>query len=307
MKDFAVIGIDGGATATRAVVLDENGTELGRGESGPALTGRPGHPIALEAVLTAVKRAAKAADIELPAAVLCAGLAGVGRETERQTTESSLGVCGLASKIRVITDAEAALFDAHGDGPGLLLIAGTGSIAMGRAEDGREARAGGWGTLLGDEGGGYDIGLRALRAAAWAADGRGGETELLTRLSSDLAIAEPQGLIRWVATAAKADIAALAPIICEVAETGDGVAAGIIHDAVTSLERHVAALLTHLGPWSGLPGLALAGGLLAPGGPLRNLLTAALVQYPCACMDTRVEAVRGAARLALRDATRQTS
>ncbi len=307
MKDYAVIGIDGGATATRAVVLDENETELGRGASGPALTGRRGHPVALVALLTAVQRAAMGADIQLPAAALCAGLAGVGRETERQTTESALGVCGLASKIRVITDAEAALFDAHGDGPGLLLIAGTGSIALGRAEDGREARAGGWGALLGDEGGGYDIGLRALRAVARAADGRGGETGLLRRLGSNLAIAEPQGLIRWVSTAAKADIAALAPIVCEVAETGDGVAAGIIHGAVTSLERHVAALLTRLGPWSGLPGLALAGGLLAPGGPLRKLLTAVLVQYPCVCMDMRVEPVRGAARLALRDATRQTS
>lgn len=300
MASRAVIGIDGGGTATRALILDERGRELGRAEGGPALIDRPGSPIDIEAVGATVQRAAAAADIELPAAALCAGFAGVGRELERRAVEEAL-TGRLASVARVLTDAEAAFFDAFGDGPGLLLIAGTGSMGFGRSEDGREARVGGWGLLLGDEGSGYDIGLSGLRAAARAADGRAKASELLPRLMAEIGLSRSEELIAWASRAPKTAFAALAPTVCELAIAGDEVAAQIVAAAVASLAAHVDALLARLAPWSSPPGLALAGGLLAPGGPLRAAVSASAAKRGCVVVQRNVAPERGAARLALSD------
>ncbi|NIN73497.1 MAG: BadF/BadG/BcrA/BcrD type ATPase [Gemmatimonadetes bacterium] len=300
MKARSVIGIDGGATATRAVVLDDRGNELGRGRAGPALTDGNGGTIEIDALAAAAERAAEQAGLTLPVAALCAGLAGMGREEDRATVEAALETRGIASTSRVVTDAEAAYYDAFADGPGILLISGTGSIAWCRAEDGREARAGGWGSLIGDEGSGYDIGLRGLRAAVRAADGRGAETELLARLTADLGIAGPEDLVTRAASAAKSEIAGLAPLVCDLARAGDAVAATIVDAAIASLAGHVAALLGRLGPWNAPPGLALGGGLLSPGGPLRDALVLATGDYPCVPLAAEVDAARGAALMALR-------
>lgn len=301
MAARAVIGVDGGGTGTRAVILDEEGRQLGRAEGGPALAGRPEVPVDIDAVASTVKRAASVAGIDLPAAAICAGLAGVGRDRELAAVAAALAQRDLASATRVITDAEAAFFHAFGDGAGLLLIAGTGSMAMGRAEDGRAARAGGWGQLLGDEGSGWDVGLRALRAVANATDGRGKETEIAPRLSAHLELSAPEELIRWAAGADKRGIAELAPIVCEIAAAGDSVARDIVVAAAASLKSHVDALLVRLGPWSAAPGLALAGGLLAPGGSLRDAVIDAVSVCPCVLVDRCIEPALGAARLALRD------
>jgi len=300
MESRYVIGIDGGGTATRALLLDERGTELGRGDAGPSLADRDGCPVEIEALAAAAERAGRQAGVALPVAGLCAGLAGVGREEERADVEAALAARGIASQTRVVTDAEAALYDAFADGPGILVISGTGSIAWGRAEDGRQARAGGWGPLIGDEGSGYDIGLRGLRAVLRAADGRGSETELSAQFAARLATAGPDDLLRWTARAAKSEIAGLAPLVCEAAGAGDPVAAAIVGGAIAALTNHVAALLTRLGPWSALPGLALGGGLLSPGGALRDALVAATADYPCVPLPAAVDAAHGAALMALR-------
>ncbi|UCC82516.1 MAG: hypothetical protein JSW46_16295 [Gemmatimonadota bacterium] len=300
MKSRSVIGVDGGGTTTRAVVLDDRAGELGRGQAGPALTDADGGTIEIDALAAAAERAAENAGVPLPVAALCAGVAGVGREAERTAVQAALAGRGIASTSRVVTDAEAALFDAFSDGPGILLIAGTGSIAWGRAEDGREARAGGWGSLIGDEGSGYHIGLRGLRAAVRAADGRGGETELLPQLAAQLGTAEPEDLVTWTTSAAKSEIAGLAPLVCDLARTGDAIAATIVDAALASLTNHLAALLARLAPWNAPPGFALGGGLISPGGPLRDALVVATADYPCVPLAGEVDAARGAALMALR-------
>ncbi|MGD2154029.1 MAG: BadF/BadG/BcrA/BcrD ATPase family protein [Gemmatimonadales bacterium] len=301
MESRYVIGVDGGGTATRAVLLDEAGRELGRGDAGPSLTDRATGPVEIEALALAAERAGQQADVALPVLALCAGLAGVGREAERSDVEAALAARGIASRARVVTDAEAALYDAFADRPGILVISGTGSIAWGRAEDGREARAGGWGSLIGDEGSGYDIGLRGLRAALRAADGRGSETELSARFAARLGTAGPDDLQSWAARAAKSEIAGLAPLVCEAAGSGDAVAASIVGGAIAALTSHIAALLTRLGPWSALPALALGGGLLSPAGALRDQLVAATADYPCVPLPAAVDAARGAALMAVRE------
>lgn len=306
MSVRAVIGIDGGASVTRAIVMDaRDGRVLGRRQGGPALTGRPESPFDIEAIIETGRQAAHTAAIELPAAALCAGLAGVGRAPERDLVESELRGRGLARIVSVVTDAEVAFYDAFGEGPGLLLIAGTGSMVWGRAEDGREARAGGWGVLLGDEGSGYEIGLGALRASVRAADGRGQGTELLARILEQLQLREPEELVPWSAAARKAEIAALAPLVSQIAAAGDAIAADIIQRSIASLLTLVAALLSRLGPWSAPPRLALTGGLIAPGGPLRDPILSSLVGYDCRVIETPLNAARGAARLALRELARR--
>lgn len=299
MSGPLVIGVDGGGTRTRAVILDEAGVELGRGATGPALVDGRELPIDIEGVVSTVRSAAMAADIALPCAALCGGFAGVGRERERQAVESALAEHQLATAVRVVTDAEAAFFDAFRAGPGLLMIAGTGSVALGRAEDGRQARVGGWGLLLGDEGSAYEIGLRALRAIARSADGRGEPTEMEAQFVAGLSLIGPEDLIAWVAGAGKTAIAGLAPAVCDLAAAGDAAAAAIVSDAVASLAAHVDALLSQLGPWTTPPRLALAGGLLAPDRPLRAPLAAAAAERRCVVLETQVAAVRGAALMAL--------
>lgn len=297
MRAAVVIGVDGGGTATRALVLDRTGAELAWHEGAAALVGKPGQPVDIEAIAATVEAAARAAGLKLPAAALCAGLAGVGREPDRAAVEQALRSRGLARAVRVTTDGKAGLFDAFEDGPGLLLIAGTGSVAWGRAEDGREARVGGWGLLLGDEGSAYDIALRALRAAARAADGRGPGTPILSRVTDHLGLTAPGDLIAWVAAATKAEIAGLAPLVCEIARA-DPTAEEIVAGAVAALAAHVETLVRALAPWRGAPRLALAGGLLLPDRPLRERLIAAVgSRWPV--RDRPADPARGAARLAL--------
>jgi glucosamine kinase len=123
---------------------------------GPAGLVDPRRPTATAEMLTAlVREALAAAELEGPAHSLCAGLAGVGNAAEREMVESALAREGVARNVCVRSDGETALHGALGGEAGLLLVAGTGSIAYGRSEDGRVERCGGWGMVTGDEGSGY--------------------------------------------------------------------------------------------------------------------------------------------------------
>jgi glucosamine kinase len=172
--------------------------------------------------------------------------------------------------VDVVTDIEAAMQDAFGAGPGLLLVAGTGSVAYGRTGDGRSARAGGWGALLGDEGGGWTLALAGMRAVLRHHDGRG-QTTTLSTLLTDAAHCESAGdLVSFAALSTKGDVAALAPLIISAADEGDAVAAAIVADATAAHASLVAAVVRSLDPWPSPPPVAFSGGLIAPGRPLRE-------------------------------------
>jgi glucosamine kinase len=280
------------------VVLDGEGRELGRAEGSGAIADalNPGPPTA--AVAQVCRAALEAAGGGVPAHALWAALSGAGREEARAAVEERLLRAGVAGRVRVGTDIGAAFHDAFGDGPGILLVAGTGSIAWGRAEDGREARAGGWGQHLGDEGSAYALGVAALKEATWQADGRAPRTGLGDAVLAHLGFAGAGDLIPWAASATKREVAALAPVVTRGA-SADPAAVAILARAAADLDAHVAALVARLAPWSRPPAVALTGGLLQPGGPLRAPLEEALAQRGLGLAPREPDPAMGAARLAL--------
>jgi N-acetylglucosamine kinase-like BadF-type ATPase len=291
------IGIDGGGTRATAVVADDDGTVRARVTGGAALVD-PLQPLRGVGALVDLARSALAdADITGVADGLCCALAGAGRQSVRDILTAELQGCGVARHVQVIGDARAALEDAFGGAAGVLLIAGTGSAAWAHGPSGNDVRAGGWGQLLGDEGSGYAIGSAALRMTARAADGRSPATALSQRVLEAAGVEAAEELIGWVAAASKARVAALAPIVIDAANEGDANAAAIVDTAAHELAQQVAAVLARSGPWTGRVPVAFAGGLISPGGPLRERAWQAVQQLPfdLELAEERVQAARGAA------------
>lgn len=292
------VGVDGGTAGTRVVVVDGDLKERARAE-GPPTPVDARHPErAADAVARVVRDALASAGAGLPVAGLWAGLEGTGRETARTGVAHALEARGLAHAVGVGTDVEAAFDDAFDGGPGILLVSGAGSVALGRSERGRVARVGGWGSLLGDEGSGYAVGLEALRRVLRTVDGRGPATGLRDAVMGALGLADPGELVVWAHDATKGDIAGLVPVVAAGAGAGDAVAGEILVSAVEDLEGHVLTLLQTLGPWHARPRVALAGGLLDPGGPLRRGMEQVLERHRIALVPRRLRPAMGAARRA---------
>ena len=294
-----VVGVDGGGTSTRAVILDDGGAEIARAERDGAVATADAPGEAAAAVAAAVRIAAVQGGVTLPAQALWAGLAGAGRESTRDAVTAALSRLGLAESVEVGTDVEAALHDAFGDGPGVMLIAGTGSIAWARDASGVMHRVGGWGQHMGDEGSGYWIGMGALRCVARAEDSRGAATMLREAILESLGLLDPTELVTWVASASKAEIAALVPDVARAASAGDFGAIEILELAVDILTGHVTTVVEHSGPWSGKPYLAFGGGLIRQGGPLRDALSSAIAGHELSLVDRELDPPMGAARRAL--------
>lgn len=300
----ALLGIDCGGSHTAVVVGDAEGRVLARAE-GPGSAMRPGGAERSAAViLDATRRAATQAHVTLPAAVAFVGAAGAGRAPEQQALAAAVAAAGIADRVEVRGDIEIALAAAFGDGPGILINGGTGSIAYARGPDGHLHRAGGHGWQLGDEGGGYWMGRRALAAAARAHDGLEESSTLLERLLVALGLQTFDDLIRWTSTATPGQVAALAPHVLNAAREGETVAQRIIADAAVELSQLV-RILTRYFPESDSIKMATAGGLLRAGSPLLTALRTNLASdLPRARLSSEgssaVDAPVGALRLALK-------
>lgn len=299
-----VAGVDGGGSKTRTLVADETGRVLGTADGPGSAVRSGGVEHAADVIAAGVRDALAAAGLaDARVQALVAGVAGVGREPERAALWQALAERGIAEELSVVPDAAVALDDAFGEGPGVLLIAGTGSVAFARGPDGTFARAGGWGPVLGDEGSGAWLGRRALNAAVASADGREPETALLNALLATIGADDPAALVPWAARATPADFGALAPVVLRVAAGGDLRATSLLTLAVEELVLHVRTLARSLfvDERASVP-VALAGGLLARGGGLRRRLEQRLkTAVPGAQLrQTPVEPARGAVRGALR-------
>jgi glucosamine kinase len=299
-----VVGVDGGGSRTRVIVADEHGAELARADGEPSAM-RPGDASQSAAtVATVIAEGLRAAGLTgTRPSVVCVGVAGAGREPDRQALLQSLAQLGLGDDIVVHADATIALDDAFGDGPGIVLIAGTGSVAFGRGPAGAFGRCGGWGPVCGDEGGGSWIGRRALSVVTASADGREPETALLGALVTAAQVATVQDLIPWAATAGPAGLAGLVPAVLHCAEAGDLRANAVVSFAAEELVLHVRTLARRLfTDERATAPVAFAGGLLD-----RRSLLRARVEHrmksavPGAVLDPRdVIPARGAVRGALR-------
>lgn len=297
--DSLVAGVDGGGTGSRAIILDLEGNEVGRGEGPPALVDPSDPGAAAEAIEATVRDAAEGAGCVPPLRALWAGLAGAGRPGEREAVEISIRSRALARLVTVGMDVEGAYRDAFTTGPGILLVVGTGSMAWGRDPGGREIRVGGWGEVLGDEGSGYWLGLQGLRAVARSADGRSPPTSLTRSLLRQLRLHDPQALIPWTATATKGEIAALAPLVLEAADTDDQGAGEVLAEGLRALRRHLEVVRSRWPASEGPIPVALVGGLTEEASPLRRHLESLTEGVGGRLVSHPVVPVRGAALLAL--------
>jgi N-acetylglucosamine kinase-like BadF-type ATPase len=231
------LGVDGGQSSTTALIGDEAGRVLGAGSGGPCnhVGGPEGREKFIRAIAGCLGQACQAAGLE-PAGVAfeaaCLGFSG-GPEDKQPILAELL----RTRQLIVTTDALIALAGATAGQPGIITIAGTGSIAFGRNAAGRAARAGGWGYIFGDEGGGFDIARQALRAALRQEEGWGTATVLhRVLLDATGALSANDLLHRFYTTEWPRDrVATLAKLVDEAARAGDAVAAGILENAAQQL------------------------------------------------------------------------
>jgi N-acetylglucosamine kinase len=246
-----ILAVDGGQTGTRALLAEAGGRVLGRGESGPIrhLFGAGGEE-AHAAIRSAIYGAHADAGIE-PTAVAAAvcGVTSIrpGRP-EAAKVEAAVRSVVTPRRVEVLPDYVINLLGAGGGSAGVVVVAGGGSIAYGRADDGRQATAGGDGYLLGDEGSGYDIGRGALRAVLRAADGRAEPTTLTGRLLDAFAVSDAQDIkdVIYAPSFARDRIAALAPLVAEAAAAGDSAAMEILARAGEALALMALAVIRRL-------------------------------------------------------------
>ncbi len=299
-----VIGVDGGGSKTLAVLAESSGRELGRGLAGGCNYQVVGEEAARATILAAIRIAFERAGLPFKTvAGICMGLAGVGRPVDQGWVEDFVREEGLARRLALAHDGQLLLWAGTPQGWGVGIVSGTGSIAYGRSPDGREARAGGWGYLLGDEGSGYAIGRAALQAVAQAEDERGPATTLTARILAQWKLEQTWDLVGQVYRGGKqgrVEIAALAEMVLEEAANGDEVAQAIETHAARELVFQAATVVRRLGFSEAVP-CALGGGVLTHSDRLVELLvkTAGAEGVELQPVERVTEPVRGAVRLAI--------
>ncbi len=242
----------------------------------------------------------------VPAAI-CLGMAGVDRAGDATVVNAIMRRIGHKAMVLVTNDALIALVAGAGMGPGVVIIAGTGSIAYGKNAHDEAARAGGWGYVLGDEGSGYWLGRLALRAVVRESDGRGRPTSLTPRILEHFGVTKPQELIHKVyhEQITPSGIAAVARYVQDARDEGDPIAVGLLDDAARELLACSASVVQRLGMQSDAFPFVLAGGVFKAVPWLAQALEQRLSQVAPRSTVTRLqrEPALGAVTLALAAAT----
>lgn len=276
-----VFGADGGGTKTLGVIADRRRNVLARHQVGPSNPNVVGFDVAadnLRSLIILCCTEAGCSPRDLASLVL--GLAGAGSESEQGKVVSLVNERFRASgagnlPVTVVHDARIALEGAFGGGPGIAVIAGTGSVVIGKSAETRIARVGGWGRALGDEGSGYFIARESVRAVTREIDGMGNAGALRE------ALAERHGLdsrARIVAAVYREnfDLPSLAPTVFELATKGDSVALSVLRSAASQLADQVSTVAASLG-FSGAVGVAFNGGLIDHDSVYSEMLKDAIV------------------------------
>ena len=278
------IGIDGGGTRTRAVVARKDLAPLGRGASGPANAATRPLPRVVESILEAASDALAAANLrDLAPEIVAVGLAGVDSIRDSQPLLKALEAVFGKGRVLLTSDAEIALSGAahdRFDAPAVVVIAGTGAIAFGRDERGTTARAGGFGPILSDEGGGYAIARQGLVAVVREIDGRGPPTAIRELLFSTGGVSTLTELLERIyrSEGGAADVAAYFPVVLAAARGGDAEARRILAEAGRDLALDVVTVVKKLGLESVSFPVAAIGGVFAAGAFVTDSLTESVRQ-----------------------------
>jgi N-acetylglucosamine kinase-like BadF-type ATPase len=248
-KSMHVIGIDAGGTKTVCLLAGADGVVLAEARGAGANLQAAGE-FEVEKVLHAVMEEA-IGDRPLRPDAICLGIAGVDRPADAAAVRGIMRRIGFKTRTLIVNDALVALAagtDASMTTPGVVVIAGTGSIAYGTDGRGRAARAGGWGYLLGDEGGGYWLGRAALVAVVRQFDGRGPATELTELVLAGMDLASPAELIHAIYDNGlqRRTIASVAAIVQRAHDMGDAVATDIMKRAALELTTAAASVIERL-------------------------------------------------------------
>ena len=303
-----LIGVDGGGTATEAWLADPEMRVLGQGVSGPSNAKAVGLEAARRALDAAIAAAFEDAGIEpVSVEVACLGLAGFDRPDDRKILVGWTDESRLARRLVLVNDGDLVVAAGTPEGWGVGVIAGTGSIAVGRTPDGRSARAGGWGHLIGDEGSAYAAVLDALRLVARRVDGREprpiGPDPLTDRLCRALVVDQPSQIVTALYSPdfTRARVASLAPEVLAACNESPADAARLLAPAGAALAETIAAVARSLGWTSGGLPLAAAGGYILSATAVRQAMLDGLTERGYEPALTLVpEPVRGAVILAAR-------
>lgn len=292
-----VAGIDAGGTKTVGLLADETGAVVAEAR-GPGANLQTHGELEVEKVFDEILDGLAR---HQPISAVCLGIAGVDRPHDEGVIRGILRRLGHRETARVVNDGAIALVAGAPQRVGVVVLAGTGSIAYGADRNGRTARAGGYGFLLADEGSGYWLGHQSLRATVRAEDGRGPETRLRTLIFEALGISSVAELIPHVYERGlpKHRIAAFASLVQKARDEGDGVAAGLIDAAGLELALAARSVARQLGLGGEPFPVVLAGGVFKGCPSVADALSRSLGLPGAKPSLLTVEPARGAIALAL--------
>ncbi|HXP79717.1 MAG TPA: BadF/BadG/BcrA/BcrD ATPase family protein [Verrucomicrobiae bacterium] len=297
------LGFDGGGTKTDCVLLDANGNVVGEGRGGPANPLRSGYDGAFSSLREAAAGAIAVGGIR-PAEIagVCAGLAGAGRRSVVRRMMVFLSEEFPAALTQVATDYEVALESAVGSAPGVVLIAGTGSVAYGRNAAGETARAGGYGPLLGDEGSAFEIGRRAVSAVAHSRDMDAPVTVMAEMISAALECPDWDDLMLRIMKNPDDVFPKLFPVVADAANAEDSAAKEIMFASAIGLGNLAMIVIRRLGLKGQQFPLVKCGGVFGRCHTLDSLLDSVLASGALRAKLLRLEIspAVGAARMAAR-------
>jgi len=291
------LGIDGGGTKTSCVIGDEHSL-LGKGTSGASNVVRVGARRARESLEAAIRQACAAANIA-PTEIerTCAGIAGGARPEIAAVVRRLLSEL-VSGGMDVVGDMVIAMEAAFGSGPGVIVIAGTGSLAYGRNSKGETARAGGWGFAISDEGSGHWIGRSAITAAMRAYDKDAHAGPLLEHIMKSWGVTTREQLV--VAANASPDFAALLPAVLSAANAGDATARAVLTQAGAELATLAAIVIARLFGNAEVVPVAVSGGVFCHSVLARQVFEDKLrVEFPEILLSAKViDPAMGALELA---------
>jgi len=271
-----VIGMDGGGTKTIAVIADETGAVKASASAGPT---NP-NVLSSETLKTTIRHLYHQLQQQAPGAyekveTVFAGISGAGREeTQHMVMKIITNHLSSSTDIQVVPDSINALYTGTFGKPGIVQIAGTGSITYGINKENEHRRVGGWGFLFGDTGSGYDLGRRAIIAVLEAEDSVGERTVLKELLFEYFHVQNARELIEkvYAAQSPRREISSLSKIVFQAYKKNDLITVGFINEVVKNISSHIQSVYTQLFQYQERVPVVLVGGLFSDTTILPSLL-----------------------------------